>query len=337
MKVFHYVPLFFVTLSVPVFGNVIVSSPANGAQVGSPFSLSANAANCSSQITSAMGYSLDNSTATTIVKGASVSAVVTSGTGAHTLHVKAWGDAGSVCVTDVVITVEVSAATAMIPSDAISVSSLQTLGNWVAQNDGASAGSSSGSMSVISAPSLSGDARKFTSNYTDYGDQRFDVLFGDDTSSTNFFYDAWIYLPSPSTSIANLELDMNQVMSNGQTVIFGFQCDGWSGTWDYTANNGTPTAPIDAWLHTKAPCNPRQWSTNTWHHVQISYSRDDSGNVTYQSVWFDGAQSVLNVTAPSAFALGWAPTLLTNLQVDGFLAASGTATVYVDNLTIYRW
>jgi hypothetical protein len=337
MKVVFYVPLFLLTLSVPVFANVTVSSPVNGAQVGSQFTLSAYAANCSSQITSAMGYSLDNSTDTDIVNGTFVSAVVTSGTGAHTLHVKAWGDEGSVCVTDVAITVEASAATAEIPSGAISVGSLQTLGNWVAQNDVASAGGSTGSMSLVSAPSLSGDARKFVSNYTKFGDQRFDVSFGDDTTSTNFFYDAWVYLPYPSTSIANLEMDMNQVMSNGQTVIFGFQCDGWSGTWDYTANKGTPAAPIDTWLHTNAGCNPRNWSTNTWHHVQVSYSRDDSGNVTYQSVWFDGAQSVLNVTAPSAFALRWAPTLLTNFQVDGSSATTGTATAYLDNLTIYRW
>jgi hypothetical protein len=337
MKVVYYIPFFLVTLSAPVFANVIVSSPANGAEVGSPFTLSANAANCSSQITSAMGYSLDNSTDTTIVNGTSVSAAVTSGTGAHTLHVKAWGEAGSVCVTDVAITVEVSAATAEIPSDAISVSNLQTLSNWVGQNDVASVGGSKGSMSLVSAPSLSGDARKFVSNYTNFGNQRFDVSFGDDTTSTNFFYDAWIYLPYPSTSIANLELDMNQVMSNGQTVIFGFQCDGWSGTWDYTANKGTPAAPKDTWLHTNAGCNPRKWSTNTWHHVQVSYSRDDSGNVTYKSVWLDGVQSALNVTVPSAFALGWAPTLLTNFQVDGSSATTGTATAYLDDLTIYRW
>ena len=130
---------------------------------------------------------------------------------------------------------------------------------------------------------------------------------------------------------------LNQVMANGQTVIIGFQCDGWSGTWDYTANKGTPEVPVDTWIHSKAGCNPHQWSTNTWHHVQVSYSRDDSGNVTYKAVWFDGAESVLNATVPSAFALGWAPTLLTNFQLDGYLATSGTATAYVDDLTVYRW
>ena len=328
---------FLSTLAVPLMASVTVNSPANGAQVGSPFSVSATAANCSSQSVASIGYSLDNSTETTTVHGSSLDTSVASGAGAHTLHVKAWGEKGSSCVTDVAITVGASAGVSAIPSDATTNGGLQTLSNWVGLNDSASAGSSSGSTSVVNSPSRSGSARKFVSSYSDYGDHRFVASFGDDTTSTNFFYDAWIYLPSPSTSIANLEMDVNQVMGNGQTVIFGFQCDGWSGTWDYTTNKGTPEKPIDTWQHFRVACNPRQWSTNTWHHVQVSFSRDDSGNVTYKSVWLDGAESTLNITAPSAFALGWAPTLVTNFQMDGSLAAGGTATAYLDDLTIYRW
>ena len=86
----------------------------------------------------------------------------------------------------------------------------------------------------------------------------------------------------------------------------------------------------------KAACDPRTWSTNTWHHVQVEYSRDDSGNVTYKSVWLDGKEQDLNVTVPSAFDLGWGSNLLTNFQVDGN-GASGKSTVYLDDLTISRW
>ena len=145
-----------------------------------------------------------------------------------------------------------------------------------------------------------------------------------------------MYFAKPSTQIANLEMDMNQVLSNGQTVIYGFQCDGTSSTWDYTKNAGTPKKYNDAWVHSSAACNPSSWSTNTWHHVQIEYSRDDDGNVTYKSVWLDGARQDLNVTVPSKFSLGWTPFLLTNFQVDG-RGAKGKSTVYLDNLTIYRW
>jgi len=337
MKTFCYAPLVLAIFATSALASVTVNSPANGGQVGSPFALSASAPSCSSQTTSAMGYSLDNSAETTIVKGTTVQAKVASGSGAHTLHVKAWGDEGASCVTDVTITVEYTSSVFTIPSDATSVGGIQVLTGWVAQHDTAASGGSTGSMSLINSPSRSGNARKFVSNYTGYGNQRFDVSFGDDTRSTNFFYDAWIYLPSPSTSIANIEMDMNQVMADGQTVIFGFQCDGWSGTWDYTENKGTPERPVDAWLHSKAACNPRQWSTNIWHHIQVSYSRDDSGNVTYKSVWLDGVQSALNATVPSAFALGWAPTLLTNFQIDGSVAGSATATAYLDDLIVYRW
>jgi hypothetical protein len=125
-------------------------------------------------------------------------------------------------------------------------------------------------------------------------------------------------------------------MPNGQTVLFGFQCDGYSKTWDYTTNAGTPENPKDAWLKSDQACDLQSWSTETWHHVQIAYSRDDAGNATYQSVWLDGAEQDINATVPSAFALGWAPTLLTNLQVDG-LGGSGSSTVYLDQLTVYRW
>ena len=72
------------------------------------------------------------------------------------------------------------------------------------------------------------------------------------------------------------------------------------------------------------------------HHVQIQFSRDSHGNVTYRSVWFDGAEQEINATVPSAFALGWGPALLTNFQVDG-IGGSGSAIVYLDNLTVYRW
>jgi hypothetical protein len=145
-----------------------------------------------------------------------------------------------------------------------------------------------------------------------------------------------VYVASPSDGIANLEFDMNQVLANGQTVIYGFQCDGYSSTWDYTENSGSPAAYVDHWLHSTAACNPGQWTTDTWHHLQVTYSRDDAGNVTYHSVWFDGAEQDIDATVPSAFALGWGSVLLTNFQVDG-VGATGSSTVYIDNLTVSRW
>jgi len=327
-----------VLLASPAFAGVNVSSPGNGAQVSSPFTLSANAPNCSAQPISAMGYSFDNSTSTTIIDASSIDVSVTSATGAHVLHVKAWGNQGAACVTDVSITVEPGSVldALAIPVDAILNSSIQALSNWVDVNDSAGSGSTTGYTTIVGSPSLAGSTREFVTNFWNSGSERYYATFGDDTTSTNFLYDAYVYLNSTSSNIANLEFDLNQVMPNGQTVIFGFQCDGWTSTWDYTENGGSPSKPVDLWVHSNKYCNPRTWSINVWHHVQISYSRNDSGQVTYNTVYLDGLAMPINATVNSAFALGWAPTLLTNFQVDGY-GSSGSSTVFLDALKIYRW
>jgi hypothetical protein len=325
-----------VSFAGPGFASVTVNSPVNATEVTSPFTVSANSSTCSNQTVGYMGYSLDNSSDTTMVKGTAVDASVTSPTGAHVLHVKSWGEKGSACVADISLTVNPPEASYSVPSEAISVSAIQTLSNWENASDPATSGASSGTTSTTNSPSLSGTARLFQTQFSNDGGQLYHVSFGDDETSTHFLYDTWIYLNASASTIANIEMDMNQVMSNGQTVIYGFQCDGWQGTWDYTKNAGTPAHFVDTWVHSKAPCNVKNWSRNIWHHVQISYSRDDSGNVTYSSVTLDGVQQQINATVPSAFALGWAPTLLTNFQLDGDVA-QGNSAVYMDQLTISRW
>jgi hypothetical protein len=317
------------------YPSVTVYSPEENAKVVSPFWLSATAGPCSSQPIAAMGYSFDNGN-TAIVNGAVVTATIGSAGGAHVLHIKSWGDQGASCVSSINLTV-VPSPTSTLPSNTIKAAAIQTLGNWEAADDTATGnGLTSGNTDLVNSPSLSGYAREFMTVFSNSGGERYDVSFGVDTEAQNFLYDGWVYFVPPSSGIANLEMDLNQVMLNGQTVIFGLQCDGYSGTWDYTANAGTPKNPSDVWRHSAAKCNPREWSTNTWHHIQISYSRDGSGNATYKSVWLDNVEQDLYVTVPSAFALGWDPTLLTNFQVDGF-GSSGSADVYLDELVVYRW
>jgi hypothetical protein len=323
-------------LTVSLHAGVVVNSPSSGGQVGVPFTLSATAATCSSQSVATMGYSIDSSSDTALVKGTSVDRSISVGTGSHTLHVKAWGEKGSSCVTDVVITVSAAENSASIPSNASSVSSIQALGGWQAAHDTGGQGSSYGSMSLVNSPSHSGTAREFVTSFSGNGDERYSVNFDDDSADTNFLYDGWVYFKSTSSNIGNLEMDLNQVMANGQNAIIAMQCSGYSGTWEYTKNAGTPERPIVEWKSSNATCNPRNWSPNEWHHVQIQTSRDDSGYVTYHSVWLDGHKQSINITVPSAFALGWAPTLQTQFQVDGY-GGSGKATVYLDNLVVYRW
>lgn len=335
-------------VSINVLGtttNVHVTAPLNGATVASPFPVAAAGSYCQGQPIAAFGYSLDNSSNTTIMNGTSITGELSAATGVHTVHVKAWGNQGASCVNNVTVNVAAPAATTAssgpeVPSNAVVVKNIQTLPTWQATYDSATGNGgawATGATNVVTAPALSNAARQFVTNYANYAGERYDVKIGTDATPENFVYDTWMYLSSPINDIANVEMDLNQVMANGQTVIFGFQCDGWSRTWDYTENTGSPSEPHDQWIHSNQTCNPQAWSANTWHHIQISYSRDNSGNVTYKSVWFDGAQQDINVTAPSAFALGWGPSQLTNFQIDGMTSTNGSATVYLDKFTISSW
>ncbi len=223
-----------------------------------------------------------------------------------------------------------------VPSNAITETQLQLLPNWKFNHDPGTVGSSTGALTLVTAPSLSGEAAKYDSTFTDWGGEIYSVSYATDPNAKNFLYDTKVWIEAGS-KVGNLEMDNNQVIANGNTVIYAFQCDGDSNAWDYTENAGTPKEPAIRWVHSRAPCNPAEWAPNAWHHVQISYSRDDVGNVAYNSVWLDGVETPINETVPSAFTLGWAQgTLLTNFQVDG-VGAGGSSTLYLDNLTIYRW
>jgi hypothetical protein len=241
--------------------------------------------------------------------------------------VVAGGTASGLARGDYVITIPSSRP--VIPSNAIAASGLQVLDTWHFNHDAGTPGTAVGESGLVNTPSRSGSARQFNSNYTDAGGEIYSVDYAEDTAAMNFVYDAWVWIDAGS-SISNLEMDSNQVTANGHTVIYAFQCSGYSKTWEYSGAGAK-------WVSSAQPCNVEDWQTNVWHHVQISYSRDASGNVTYKSVWLNGTEQAINATVPSSFALGWKVGVVqTQFQVDG-LGASGNSTVYLDNLTISRW
>ncbi|MGA8087874.1 MAG: hypothetical protein WCA10_11235 [Terracidiphilus sp.] len=327
------------TMTLPALAGVTVNSPSNDTDVSSPFTLNASASVCSSTSVVSMGYSLDSSSDTTVFKGQSINTSISSSTGGHTLHVKAWGQNGASCVTSIAITVKAGSTSSesIIPSTADIVSSIEALNGWKAAHDSGGPGSSSGYMSLVSSPSLYGSARKFVTSFSNSGDERYSKSFSDNVDAKNLFYDTWVYLTSSSSKIGNLEFDVNQVMPNGQTVLIGVQCDGYSGEWAYNVNKGSAGSPKMAWVGKSGThCNPRSWSVDKWHHVQASFYRSSGGTITYHSVWLDGVQSTLNVQAFGAADLGWDPIINTQFQVDG-LGSSGTVTAYLDALKVSAW
>lgn len=400
----------------PTGSDITVSSPANGAKVTSPFTLTGSATTCLGAPVQSMGYSIDGGATT--AESAPFSVAVTRNLGTHTVAVKCYGANGqdkvslsvdvvsppsaatpqfslasgtyptqqSVGMSDATagatiyyttdgsapttssriysgpITVSSSVvfeamavapgysnsglarasytikapAQAYIPSNAIQVTQVQTMPGWRTKFDPATNGTASGVMSLVSDPTLSGQAAQFDTTYTYYGGVLYSVTYDHDPDPKNFVYDAQVWIEQGSV-IGNLEMDNNQVIADGDTVIYSFQCSGSAGVWEYGSNGGTTAAPKAKWVKSTVPCNPAKWATNTWHHVQISYSRDDVGNVTYHSVWVDGVEYPINATVLGAFSLGWADgTLVANFQVDG-TSGSGSSTLYVDDLTLSRW
>lgn len=228
----------------------------------------------------------------------------------------------------------VAPAFGQIPGNAISTANLNTYDTWHWRHDRGTPGYSSASSSYpVTNPSLDGLSRSFSISYSGHGGEIYYVTFGYDTTATSFVYDTYIYLEDPS-QVKNVELDLNQVLDDGKTVILGTQCSGYSGTWEYVVEYGGAH-----WRPSNVACDPSSWAANKWHHIQIAMHRNSSGTVTHDWVSFDGtSHSFNNAVGPAGHNLGWqVGHLILNLQLDGSRKDSGTIKAYVDKLNVYRW
>lgn len=335
-------------LSQPAFAsNITVASPVGGTSVASPIWVRAHNVGCDGLTPTAFGYSVDNSS--TLVPGVTVYDVdvtnVGIGSGAHTIHFKSWTSKGVCPVVSTTFNVggsstgsaastpsTASATTASIPSNAIPSANLDSKG-WAGEHDAGTPGSSRGSTVYPATTPLYDDAREFYMTYSAHGGERWHISFAKDAAATHFIYDTYVFIKNPS-QVGNIELDMNQVMSNGATVIYGTQCSSYAGKWQFTTVSGG-----SHWHSSNIPCNPKNWAANTWHHIQIASHRNSSGVVTYDYVNVDGNHSVFSgASGYSAEFLGWAHgDLLINFQLDGASSGSGSITAYIHKMTIFRW
>jgi hypothetical protein len=103
-------------LSINVAGVVAVNTPSNNSNVTSPFTLEAQSSACQSHPTTSMTYSLDGGADNPPTYATSLNTSVTAGTGSHILHVKAWGNQGALCESDVNINVVAPAITISSPT-----------------------------------------------------------------------------------------------------------------------------------------------------------------------------------------------------------------------------
>ena len=89
----------------------------------------------------------------------------------------------------------------MFPLTPSASANIQAFGDWIAVNDPGTDGSATGAMAMAGSPSLSGNALEFYTTYSYYGGERYYASFGDDTTASNFVYEAGftsIIPPAPS-------------------------------------------------------------------------------------------------------------------------------------------
>ena len=344
--------------------DITVGNPVNGTHVSSPVWIRAHNVGCESVPPSAFGYSIDNST--TFVRGETPYDIDVTGqviaAGTHTIHFKSWTARGACPVvnTQVIVGAASSPSSPLspsaptsaigprigrvvgaslpqlaigIPTNAVSSGDLDGQGPWGQGHDGGTPGSSRGSSVYPATTPLYDDAREFYMTYTDRGGERWNLSLPSSTSVTHFVLDTYVFFPNPS-EVLNLEMDINQVMSNGETVIFGTQCSGVTGTWESAYTSGKR----DHWWSSNIKCNPAQWAANTWHHVQVGMHRDNNGAVTHDWVNLDGTHYNWGYTHESAQFLGWARGVVdVQYQIEGSSKTSGSVTSYIHKMTIYRW
>jgi len=330
---------------------ITITSPTNGNSVPSPVWLRAHTT-CNGSPT-AFGYSIDNSVFLT--GGVTSSDIdntdyrLTPGT--HTVHFKAWSNS-VLCTMDSTITVTTTGATPSIAGanldQAVNDDNVGgPIPGWLWEHDAGTNGQTAQAASYkVASPSFDGTSRLFYFTFSASGGERYHLCFKGITSAYNrcsgtpnpsshhFVYDTYLYIVHPE-NLQNVELDMNQATDASLVYIFGTQCSFISKTWEFTTNVGGQTH----WTPSGIACNPRTWMPNVWHHAQIVYHRDDAGNVTYDSVTFDGTTNYFPTIAAnvqSAFPLGWsAGDLLLNMQFDG--NGTGSIQAYADGLTILSW
>ncbi len=220
-----------------------------------------------------------------------------------------------------------------LPPNAVSSGDLDTQAGWSQIHDGGTPGTSRGSTLYPATTPLYDDAREFYMTYTDRAGERWNITPNTDAAATHFVLDTYVFLTNPA-EVMNLELDINQVNSNGETVILSTQCAGIVGSWEagYTAGKK------DNWWASGIKCDPRTWTANTWHHIQIAVHRNPNGTVTHDWVSLDGVYHTWNYTHICGRYLGWQPgDINVQYQIEGNNKTSGSVTSYIHKLTVYRW
>jgi hypothetical protein len=315
--------------------NVTVTSPGNNQQVGSPFTLAANASS-NFPITGWQVY-LDGSTVYSAGRTNNISASLSGPAGTHQLVTRAWDSTGAYGDQFYTITIGSGGGGGgggglpTPPADAIWYNHIEDRGNWNWCHDpGCAGGSGSGSYWMSqheSSPSRDGSATQFYNSGV-WANALWWQKVGANNSKRNFLWDFWIYLDDASrTSGQSLEFDAFQFVG-GYNYMMGTQCDYGASKWD------TWDEASGHWIHSNISCP--KFSSNTWHHIQWYMTTNTSNHTyTYRTLVVDGHSYTVNITH-SAKNLHWGDNVGVQWQLDVNATGRGFHE-WIDNASLAIW
>ncbi|MGZ4814290.1 MAG: hypothetical protein ACXVZV_02710 [Terriglobales bacterium] len=294
---------------------VSVSSPGNGADVATPFTVNASAR--SGYTITGWHLYLDGNDVYKGGQTGSISPSVNASTGSHTLVVRAWDSSGAYGDQTVSVTVNGDNngngnGLPTPPGNALVYNNLDQQNNgWNKCGDpGCAGGSGKGTYwqsFYQSSPSMDGSSMQL---YRDgiWANALWWKKVGAQNGVTNFLWDFYVRVDNTSTTAGQaLEYDAFQFVG-GYNYMMGTQCDYGRGVWDIW--NGTG----GSWAPTNIPCP--KFSPNTWHHIQW-YMRTNHSNHSYTFVTLvvDGKPYTLNKTMYAKY-LAWGDNIGAQWQLD---------------------
>ncbi len=328
-----------VSLAIPAFASVSVTSPSNGNTLSSPVNYVASSTSSCSKGVASMGVYVDNQLQV-VVNGHTMNTDVTISQGSHKTVVQEWDYCGGSTYTTVNITVSGGGG-----GGGGEFTNLQGSKGWVAYGEyppkydictDCGPGVTWSIKQHQSSPSMSGNSTEFGIGGTHpYSDVLFTLpLIGTHSSQGmpdsdhkiipnlhNFTYDLYFYVANLSLSQV-LEFDINQFF-NGMGFIYGHQCNlGGGHQWDIWDNVNKH------WVHTGIACNP---VSNGWNHLTLEVQRTSGNELLYKTITLNGTTHTLNKTYPHYNCGNWYGVGV-NYQLDGN-SKQTEYTTYADKFT----
>ena len=325
--------------------SVLVSAPANNAQVSPSVQFVASATSTCPAGVAAMGIYTAPGILAYKVNGNRLNTILTLPSGSYHAVVQEWDNCNGSATAPVAFTVGAGGGYGN------TFANLQQQSGWTGYAllpplynicSGCKAGGPETTWSMtqgVSSPALSGSSSRMDlGGSTLYSDALWNNhLIGDfssrglpDTNHTiipnvhNFTYDVYFYATDIEASQA-LEFDINQFV-NGQSFIWGHECRIVGGhQWDIWDNPG------QKWHATGVPCNP---ANNSWNHLVIQAQRTSDNHLLFKSITLNGQTANLNYYESPTPTSWYGITI--NYQQDGNYKQQPYS-IWLDRLNFSYW